>query len=142
MSAVRLTKWLVGFLCLAVLAVAVPLALGAANPTGGLPGNAVAGKPLFIADCGKCHTIAAAGSQGSLGPNLDNDNVPFTRVITAITEGLGGIQAEYTISTSCIASHLTAHKCLTFNQLHDIAKFVVTARKGGPGLVPYSPGSP
>jgi mono/diheme cytochrome c family protein len=99
------------------------------------------GKTLFIADCGKCHTIAAAGSQGTVGPNLDADKVPFTRVITAITEGVGGIQAEYTISTACTASP-TAHKCLTFNQLHDIAKFVVTARKGGPGLIPYSAGSP
>ncbi|HEX4518885.1 MAG TPA: cytochrome c [Gaiellaceae bacterium] len=36
-------------------------------------GNAAAGKPLFTAQgCSVCHTLAAAGSTGTLGPNLDN----------------------------------------------------------------------
>jgi cbb3-type cytochrome c oxidase subunit III len=30
------------------------------------------GKKLFISKCGGCHTLAAAGTQGAIGPNLDD----------------------------------------------------------------------
>jgi cbb3-type cytochrome c oxidase subunit III len=30
------------------------------------------GKKLFVARCGSCHTLAAAGTQGTIGPNLDD----------------------------------------------------------------------
>ena len=49
-----------------------------------------------------------------LGPNLDQDAVTYTRVVTAIEEGVGGIQAEYVL------------RSVTFNQVYDVAKFVVT----------------
>jgi cbb3-type cytochrome c oxidase subunit III len=29
------------------------------------------GKSLFVENCGSCHTLAAAGTQGKIGPNLD-----------------------------------------------------------------------
>ena len=35
------------------------------------PGNAVRGKQLFVAKCGACHTLRRAGTQGTVGPNLD-----------------------------------------------------------------------
>ena len=35
-------------------------------------GNATTGKSLFKADCGACHTLANAGTQGTIGPNLDS----------------------------------------------------------------------
>jgi plastocyanin len=31
----------------------------------------VRGKQLFVAKCGSCHTLARAGTQGTVGPNLD-----------------------------------------------------------------------
>jgi cytochrome c oxidase subunit 2 len=35
-------------------------------------GNAAAGKAVFVSNgCGGCHTFAAAGSKGTIGPNLD-----------------------------------------------------------------------
>ncbi len=34
-------------------------------------GNPVAGKALFIAKCGGCHTLANAKTAGTIGPNLD-----------------------------------------------------------------------
>lgn len=42
--------------------------------TGGLSkgGDVSAGKALFIDKCGSCHTMADAGTQGTIGPNLDN----------------------------------------------------------------------
>jgi len=97
----RSPERLTALLCAAVFAVAVSLVLGATGQAAGVPGNAAAGKPLFVADCGKCHTMATVGSHGTLGPNLDTDKVTFSRVVTAITEGVGGIQAEYAISTAC-----------------------------------------
>jgi mono/diheme cytochrome c family protein len=30
------------------------------------------GKTLFIEKCGSCHTLSDAGTQGRVGPNLDN----------------------------------------------------------------------
>jgi mono/diheme cytochrome c family protein len=83
------------------------------------PGDAVLGKQVFVQFCGKCHTLKAAGSTGTLGPNLDQDAVTFTRVVTAIEEGVVGIQAEYVLRN------------VTFNQVYDVAKYVVTARAAG-----------
>jgi mono/diheme cytochrome c family protein len=39
-------------------------------------GNAVPGKALFKAHCGSCHTMKNAGTQGTLGPNLDDAFAP------------------------------------------------------------------
>lgn len=48
---------------------------GVTSPTTGEArpaGNAQAGKALFAANgCGGCHTYSAAGSNGTVGPNLD-----------------------------------------------------------------------
>jgi uncharacterized cupredoxin-like copper-binding protein len=35
-------------------------------------GNVVAGKQLFVAKCGSCHTLSHAATQGVVGPNLDD----------------------------------------------------------------------
>ena len=35
-------------------------------------GDAVAGKKLFQKTCGSCHTLADAGTTGTIGPNLDD----------------------------------------------------------------------
>lgn len=114
------SRWcLVGAACASSLALLVPLALGAgahsAAPTiNNLPGNIAAGKQVFIAFCGKCHTLAAAGSKGTLGPNLDHDKVTYSAVVSAVEQGVGGIQAEYIL------------RDVTFNQIYDVAKFVVS----------------
>jgi mono/diheme cytochrome c family protein len=48
----------------------------------------VAGKQLFVKNCGACHTLARADTKGTVGPNLDD---AFAR---SIQDGLGrsGIQ--------------------------------------------------
>jgi cytochrome c2 len=121
--------WGLSFVSIAAFAFAVPLALGSPKPAS-LPGNAAAGKQVFIQFCGKCHTMQAVGARGTLGPNLDQDIVSFTRVVTAVREGIGGIQAEYQFATSCSR---TSPRCLTWNQLYDVARFVVADRHGGAG---------
>lgn len=35
-------------------------------------GDATAGKELFTQRCGSCHTLADAGTKGTIGPNLDD----------------------------------------------------------------------
>ena len=34
-------------------------------------GSASSGKQLFVEKCGQCHTLADAGTQGTIGPDLD-----------------------------------------------------------------------
>jgi cbb3-type cytochrome c oxidase subunit III len=35
-------------------------------------GDQQAGRTLFVSKCGGCHTLAAAGTSGTVGPNLDD----------------------------------------------------------------------
>lgn len=49
---------------------------GALASAGGVQGtSAAAGKAVFtgVGGCGSCHTMAAAGTTGTVGPNLDKD---------------------------------------------------------------------
>ena len=46
---------------------------GGGTTTGGGGGNAANGKAVFLANgCSSCHTFTAAGSTGTIGPNLDS----------------------------------------------------------------------
>jgi mono/diheme cytochrome c family protein len=63
-------------LLVVVLAVLVPIwAFGAdgdsENRSGDLPSSLDEGKVLFQTNCGTCHTLYAAGTDGNFGPNLD-----------------------------------------------------------------------
>lgn len=43
--------------------------------TGGISkgqGDQTTGRTLFVSKCGGCHTLAAAGTSGTVGPNLDD----------------------------------------------------------------------
>jgi mono/diheme cytochrome c family protein len=55
------------------------------------------GKEMFATNCGPCHTLEAAGTDGVVGPDLDellgttpDVNANSGRVETAITEGIEG----------------------------------------------------
>ena len=43
--------------------------------------------------CGTCHTLKAAGSEGQIGPNLDQLNAPVPQIISVVTNGIGVMQA-------------------------------------------------
>lgn len=45
------------------------------------------GRELFVANCGACHTLEAAGTQGAIGPNLDEAQVDEAEVLAAIASG-------------------------------------------------------
>jgi mono/diheme cytochrome c family protein len=61
-----------------------------------------AAKQLFATNCGPCHTLAAAGTDGVVGPNLDELLVPtginsattyesgYARVLQAVSCGVQG----------------------------------------------------
>lgn len=45
------------------------------------------GRELFVANCGACHTLDAAGTQGAVGPNLNEAQVDEAEVLAAIANG-------------------------------------------------------
>jgi len=55
------------------VAVVLALALAACGGSGGGSGSVVdRGKKLFVDEgCGSCHTVAAAGTAGTIGPDLE-----------------------------------------------------------------------
>jgi mono/diheme cytochrome c family protein len=106
-----------------VVAVSIAVPAVAANQKGtpakasSQPGDAVNGKKVYIKFCGKCHTLSDAGARGTLGNNLDHVEITFSCAVSAIENGVGGIQAEYVLRN------------VTFSQVYDVAKYVSTASK-------------
>ena len=45
------------------------------------------------AQCGVCHTLQAAGSEGQIGPNLDQLKPSLDGIIYAVTNGIAVMQA-------------------------------------------------
>jgi cbb3-type cytochrome c oxidase subunit III len=68
-------------------AVAAYVAMVAGNPSAAGPTNATSGKDIFLANCGSCHTLAAAGTNGTIGPNLDQLKPPLSVVQRQVTNG-------------------------------------------------------
>ena len=57
-------------------------------------GDAANGKKVFAsAGCGGCHTFAAAGSTGTVGPNLDDASVDVDAAVQQVKNGGGGMPA-------------------------------------------------
>ena len=54
-------------------------------------GDAAAGKEVFLGDsaCGSCHTLADAGTSGTIGPNLDSTKPSSELVVERVTNGSG-----------------------------------------------------
>jgi mono/diheme cytochrome c family protein len=49
------------------------------------------GKSIFAATCGSCHTLADAGTTGTVGPNLDASKPPKALVVDRVTNGQGAM---------------------------------------------------
>ena len=62
------------------------------------------------AQCGVCHTLQAAGSVGNIGPDLDLLKPQISQTITAVTNGIGVMQAWEGI--------------LTFEEIEAVAYYV------------------
>jgi sulfite dehydrogenase len=63
---------------------------GSSTPTatGDKPGD---GKAIFVESCGGCHTLEAAGTNGSTGPELTNIGLTSGEVAKQVQNGGGGM---------------------------------------------------
>jgi mono/diheme cytochrome c family protein len=94
-------------------------AAGPVAPAAKLKGDPVAGKKIFMtAGCAACHTLAAAGAKGTVGPNLDQAKPNFQLVATRVTFGKG-VMPPFKGK-------------LTDQQIADVAAFVVKSTGGTP----------
>jgi mono/diheme cytochrome c family protein len=60
---------------------------------GGGGADAAAGREIVIANCGTCHTLTAAETSGTVGPNLDDTSFDQGAVEEQVTQGGGGMPA-------------------------------------------------
>ncbi|HEU4703738.1 MAG TPA: cytochrome c [Conexibacter sp.] len=51
------------------------------------------GAELFRSTCGSCHSLAAAGTEGEVGPNLDLVSPPVGKTLATIATGMVGYTA-------------------------------------------------
>jgi mono/diheme cytochrome c family protein len=96
-----------------------PAPVGSAGGgTGGEGGNSKTdGKSIFNSSgCSGCHTLQAAGSNGTVGPNLDKVTIDEAGAIKQIQNGGGPMPAF--------------KDTLTDEQIKAVAHFVVTSRTG------------
>ena len=82
-----------------------------------LKGDPAKGKTVFAsAGCGSCHTLAAAHSTGTIGPNLDQLKPNYRTVTSQVTNGGGAMPA--------FKSRLTTQ------QIADVSAYVVDSTGG------------
>lgn len=99
--------------------VAVATTPAAAVPAEYKGGDPTAGKNVFkTGPCASCHTLADAGTHGTVGPNLTGLALPLSKVVKQVVDG-GAVMPPFkgTLSTKQIA---------------DVSAYVVKATGGNP----------
>ena len=87
------------------------------TPAFKLTGDPTKGAAIFTsAGCGGCHTLAAAHTNGTVGPNLDQLKPDYRTVTAQVTNGGASMPA--------FKSSLSAQ------QIADVAAYVVTSTGG------------
>jgi cytochrome c6 len=82
-----------------------------------LKGDAAKGKGVFAsAGCGNCHTLKAANSTGTIGPNLDSLKPDYRAVTAQVTNG-GATMPSF-------------KKTLSAQQIADVSAYVVASTGG------------
>ena len=95
----------------------LPAATTEESPAASLEGDPAAGEEVFNANgCGSCHTLAAAGTNGTVGPNLDESKPDKELVIERVTNGSGPMPPF--------------GEQLTDQQIADVAAYVVKSTSG------------
>jgi mono/diheme cytochrome c family protein len=101
---------------------------GSQSPSEEVASNLQTGKDPFVTNCGACHTLAVAGTDGVVGPNLDELLAPPSasapdpatikpRVLSAINNGVGGRMPKGVLSGQ---------------QAEEVATFVANVAGKGP----------
>jgi mono/diheme cytochrome c family protein len=77
------------------IAVYVASVAGVGEPGagGGGDGGGTDGEAIFTANCASCHTLAAAGASGTIGPNLDESKPDRQLAVQRVTNGMGAMPA-------------------------------------------------
>ena len=90
---------------------------GETQPPAAGEGDAEAGEEVFASSgCGSCHALSAAGSTGTVGPNLDEAKPSHELVVERVTNGM---------------SPMPAFKdSLSDEQIQDVAAYVVASTSG------------
>jgi cytochrome c551 len=65
----------------------------ASQSGGGGGSEAAGGETVFTDNCGSCHTLSAAGTSGTSGPNLDGVSLDAGAIEGIVREGRGGMPA-------------------------------------------------
>jgi cbb3-type cytochrome c oxidase subunit III len=115
----------------------------AACGTGGLPsaGNQQNGQKLFAEKCGGCHSLAAAGTSGQIGPNLDNSFAQARAdgykesAIAAIVHDQIKLPGQYPVATNnpdYLQANMPAN-LVTGQDADDVAAFVAANAGCRPG---------
>jgi mono/diheme cytochrome c family protein len=71
----------------------VAVYVGSVAGTGAPAEQPTDGKSIFTANCGSCHTLADAGTTGTVGPNLDQAKPTKDKVATQVANGGGAMPA-------------------------------------------------
>ena len=101
------------------LAAGIVLALALAAPALGAAGNPTAGRVVFRAKCGSCHTLKAAATvakSATSGPVLTGKHETAARVMKQLLGGGSGLMPVFVGK-------------LTTKQIDDVVAFVVRATK-------------
>jgi mono/diheme cytochrome c family protein len=69
----------------------VAVYVGAVAGTGVTAEQPTDGKSIFSANCGSCHTLADAGTTGTVGPNLDQAKPSKALAVDRVTNGKGAM---------------------------------------------------
>jgi mono/diheme cytochrome c family protein len=90
---------------------------GGTSTGGATQGDPANGAKIFAsAGCGGCHTLAAAKSTGTVGPNLDDLKPAFDKVVAQVTNG-GAVMPSFKDK-------------LSPEEIQDVAAYVVASTQG------------
>ena len=81
-----------------------------------LHGDSAKGKAIFVEKCGSCHTLAAAKTTGTIGPDLDSLKPDYQAATAQVTNG-GSVMPAFKDQLSA-------------QQIADVAAYVVNSTGG------------
>jgi cbb3-type cytochrome c oxidase subunit III len=133
---------------LVVLALAAALLLAACGDTVGYTkassGDRIRGKELFTQGCGSCHTLADAGTTGTIGPNLDSafvqsriDGLGDDTILQVVRD-----QMAYAVTAPSTGAPGMPRNIFTGQDADDVATYVASVAGLDASGQPINPANP
>ena len=133
---------------LVVLALMAAFVLAACGDTVGYTdassGDRIHGKDLFKQGCGSCHTLADAGTTGTIGPNLDYafvqsriDGLGEETILQVVRD-----QMAYAVTTPSTGSPGMPRNIFTGQDADDVATYVASVAGLDASGKPINPANP